>query len=192
MAACRCAPRPRAQLRPHRWPRPPPAAGPDWPASSPGWPGSGIAGFAAWLVAPAGTPVTAVGELIINLLPAPLVNFGKEALGFADKPILLAMITIAVLALAGLAGRLEYTRRFAGAAVFAIIAVLGLIGISAQPGVAPTAYVPTIIGLLLGYLILSTLISRLQQLAATRGTGVRPGPTHLPRLDPHRRVRRPR
>ena len=123
--------------------------------------GLGLSGFAAWLVAPAGAPVTAVGELIIVLLPAPLVNFGKEVLGFADKPILLAMITIAVLALTGLAGRLEYARRFAGAAVFAIVAVLGLIGISAQPGITPVAYVPTIVGLLLGYLILSSLISRL-------------------------------
>ncbi len=125
--------------------------------------GLGLSGLAAWLVAPAGAPVTAVGELIIDVLPAPLVNFGKEVLGFADKPILLAMIVIAVLALAGLAGRLEYVRRFAGAAVFAIIAVLGLIGISAQPGITPAAYVPTIVGLLLGYVILSTLITRLHR-----------------------------
>ncbi len=123
--------------------------------------GLGLAGLAAWLLAPAGAPVTAVGELIIALLPAALVNFGKEVLGFADKPILLTMIILGVLALAGLAGRLEYARRFAGAAVFAIIAVVGLIGISAQPGVPPTAYLPTIIGLLLGYVVLSTLINRL-------------------------------
>ena len=51
--------------------------------------GLGIAGVTAWLTGPGGYPVTAVGELIIELLPAPLVNFGKETLGFADKPILL-------------------------------------------------------------------------------------------------------
>ena len=96
--------------------------------------GLGLAGLVAWLAAPAGSPVTAVGELIIELLPAPLVNFGKETLGFADKPILLAMIVLGVLLLCGLAGRLEYRRRFAGAAVFAVVAVLGLIGVSAQPG----------------------------------------------------------
>ena len=61
----------------------------------------------------------AVGELIIDLLPAPLVNFGKETLGYADKPILLIMVVLGVLACAGLAGRLELGRRFAGAAVFA-------------------------------------------------------------------------
>ena len=48
--------------------------------------GLGIAGLTGWLTGPGGNPVTAVGELIIELLPAPLVNFGKETLGFADKP----------------------------------------------------------------------------------------------------------
>ena len=125
--------------------------------------GLGLAGLAAWFIAPAGNPVPAVGELIINLLPAPLVNFGKEVLGFADKPVLLAGIVAAVLIICALAGELEWRRRFAGAAVFAVVAVLGLIGISAQPGATISDYVPTIVGLLLGYMILSTLISKLQQ-----------------------------
>src|SRR5688500_12152777 len=70
--------------------------------------GLGITGVAAWLVAPAGFPVPAVGELIINVLPGPLVNFGKETLGYADKPVLLAIIVIAVLLLCALAGQLEW------------------------------------------------------------------------------------
>ena len=112
--------------------------------------GLGIAGLAAWIVAPAGFPVPAVGELIISLLPASMVNFGKEVLGFADKPVLLAIIVAAVLIICGLAGELEWRRRFAGAAVFAGVAALGLIGIGAQPDVTFAAYVPTIVGLLLG------------------------------------------
>ena len=125
--------------------------------------GLGIAGAAAWLVAPAGFPVPAVGELIINLLPGPLVNFGKEYLGKADKPILLAIIVIAVLILCGLAGQFERVRRFGGAGIFAVVAVLGLIGVAAQPGVSINAYLPTVVGLLLGYMILSTLIAKLHR-----------------------------
>jgi DMSO/TMAO reductase YedYZ molybdopterin-dependent catalytic subunit len=125
--------------------------------------GIGIATLAAWLVAPAGSPVPAVGELIINLLPASLVNFGKEVLGFADKPVLLAMIVAAILIICGLAGELEWRRRFAGAALFAVVAVLGLIGVGTQPDVTFAAYVPTIIGLLLAYVILSILISQLHK-----------------------------
>jgi DMSO/TMAO reductase YedYZ molybdopterin-dependent catalytic subunit len=125
--------------------------------------GLGIAGLVAWVVAPAGSPVTAVGELIIELLPASLVNFGKEVLGFADKPVLLATIVAGVLIVCALAGELEARRRFAGAALFAVVAVLGIIGIAAQPVGSITGYVPTIVGLLLGYMILSTLISKLQR-----------------------------
>jgi DMSO/TMAO reductase YedYZ molybdopterin-dependent catalytic subunit len=129
---------------------------------------AGLAGLAitnlvAWLVARAGSPVAAVGELIINLLPGSLVNFGKETLGTADKPVLLAIIVVAVLILCALAGQLELRRRFAGAVIFAVVAVIGLIGIGAQPDATLPAYVPTIVGLLLGYMILNILIGKLQQ-----------------------------
>ena len=134
--------------------------------------GLGIAGIAAWFVAPtSGSPVPAVGELIINVLPGPLVNFGKDTLGTADKPVLLAIIVVAVLILCAIAGQLEWRRRFAGAAIFAIVAVLGLIGIAAQPDATFTAYVPAIVGLLLGYMILSTLIGKLQQWRSPAGCG---------------------
>jgi hypothetical protein len=125
----------------------------------------------AWVLAPAGSPVPAVGELIINILPGPLVNFGKETLGRADKPVLLAIIILAVLIICGLAGQLELRRRFGGAAVFALVAVLGLVGIATQPEVTFTAYVPTIVGLLLGYMILSTLIGKLQQWRSLQTSG---------------------
>jgi DMSO/TMAO reductase YedYZ molybdopterin-dependent catalytic subunit len=125
--------------------------------------GLGIAGLAAWIVAPSGSPVPAVGELIINLLPASLVNFGKETLGLADKPVLLAMIVVGVLVICAVAGELELRRRFAGAALFAVVAVLGLIGVGTQSDVTFSAFVPTIVGLLLGYMILSTLIGKLHK-----------------------------
>src|SRR4051794_3528173 len=81
--------------------------------------GLAVADIGAWLVGPAGSPVSAVGELVIDLLPAPLVNFGKDTLGTADKPVLLVIITVAVLLVSALAGQAEYHRRRAGAAVFA-------------------------------------------------------------------------
>jgi hypothetical protein len=137
--------------------------------------GFAIAGLAAWVVAPTGSPVPAVGELIINVLPAPLVNFGKETLGTADKPVLLAIIVIAVLILCAIAGQLEWRRRFAGAAIFAVVAVLGMIGIAAQPDASLTAYVPTIVGLLLGYMILSTLIGKLQRWRSAQAAGTDDG-----------------
>jgi DMSO/TMAO reductase YedYZ molybdopterin-dependent catalytic subunit len=133
--------------------------------------GLGIAGLVAWVVAHTGSPVAAVGELIINVLPGPLVNFGKETLGTTDKPVLLAIIVVAVLILCAIAGQVELRRRFAGAAVFAVVAVIGLIGIGAQPDATLPAYVPTMVGLLTGYMILSILISKLQQWRLPDATG---------------------
>ena len=74
------------------------------------------------------------------------------------------MIVVAVLLLCGLAGSVgapPAVRRARRSSP--VIAVLGLIGVSAQPGVSLHGYVPTVVGLLLGYLILSTLIDRLHR-----------------------------
>nr|MBA3527847.1 molybdopterin-dependent oxidoreductase [Propionibacteriaceae bacterium] len=125
--------------------------------------GLAIADLASWLFAPTGSAVTAVGQLIINLLPASLVNFGKDTLGTADKPVLLGIITVFVLIISGLAGQLEHRRKLGGAVVFAVLAVLGMVGVAARAQGSLRAYLPTVVGLLLGYLILRALITRLRR-----------------------------
>ena len=117
--------------------------------------------LAAALVNPTAAAVGGVGETIIKLLPAPLINFGKDTLGTADKPVLLAIITVTVLAVSGLAGQLEHRRTYAGAAVFALLAGLGVIGVSSRVGSSLIGYVPTLVGLLIGYMLLRSLIDRL-------------------------------
>jgi DMSO/TMAO reductase YedYZ molybdopterin-dependent catalytic subunit len=131
--------------------------------------GLAIADLSAWLVAPAGSPVPAVGTAIINLLPAALVNWGKETLGTADKPFLLAVIALGVLALSGLAGRIELARQYAGALIFAAVAVIGGLAVLTGAQAADRALLPTIVGLVLGYLILNLLIARLRRWQAREG-----------------------
>ncbi|WP_375424486.1 molybdopterin-dependent oxidoreductase [uncultured Friedmanniella sp.] len=123
--------------------------------------GLGLANLAAWLTGPAGSPVSAVGELIIAHLPAALVNFGKDTLGTADKPILLVIITAGVLVLCALAGQAEYRRRLGGAAVFALVAVIGLLAVGTRANGELTAFLPTVIGMVFGYLLLRSLVERL-------------------------------
>ena len=124
--------------------------------------GLAVANLAAWLMGPVGAPVSAVGELVIDLLPAPLVNFGKDTLGTADKPVLVAIITVAVLVVCALAGQAELRRRFGGAALLAVVAVLGLVGVAARAGSDPMVYLPTVVGLALGYLLLRMMVDRLE------------------------------
>ena len=123
--------------------------------------GIAVADLTAFVIAPAGSPVAAVGATIIDLLPAGLVNWGKETLGTADKPVLLVIITLGVLALCGLAGRLEQRRRYAGGLVFAGVAAIGIGAVLTGGQGSPEAIVPTVLGLTVGYLVLRLLLGRL-------------------------------
>ncbi|MGI3784570.1 MAG: molybdopterin-dependent oxidoreductase [Janthinobacterium lividum] len=144
--------------------------------------GLGISDLAAWLAAPGGSPIAAVGSVVIGLLPAGMVNFGKDVLGHADKPILLVIVALGVVALAALGGVAELRRKGAGAAVFALVAVVGLVAVALGSGSNVAAYVPTIVGLLLAYMLLSTLITRLRRWQPARAALGQDGPA-----DPARR-----
>lgn len=127
--------------------------------------GLAVADLTAWLVAPAGAPVPAVGSAVIDLLPGGLVNWGKDTLGTADKPVLLGLIMLAVLAVSAGAGRWELRRPYAGAAVFALVAVLGLVAVASRPPASARSLLPILVGLLAGYLLLRVLIGRLRSWA---------------------------
>ncbi|HET9873284.1 MAG TPA: molybdopterin-dependent oxidoreductase [Propionibacteriaceae bacterium] len=122
--------------------------------------GLAVADLLAGLLWPAGSPVSAVGETIIGLLPASLVNWGKDVLGTADKPVLLAIIAVFVLLVSGMAGALE-RRRNAGGIVFAVLAAIGGAAVLSRPNATIFSILPTILGLGVAYLILRQLIGRL-------------------------------
>lgn len=122
--------------------------------------GMAVADLVAYAIAPAGAPLTAVGSMIIDGLPAGLVNWGKETLGTADKPVLLVIIALGVLALCGLAGRLEQRRPYAGGLVFVAVAAVGLVAVLTGGQASLRAIVPTLIGMAAGYLLLRMLIAR--------------------------------
>ena len=123
--------------------------------------GFALADLASWFLAPAAAPLTAVGSAIIDLLPAPLINWGKETLGTADKPVLLIMIGASVLIICAVAGQLELRRRWTGLYVFGAVALVGMAAvISRLPG-QWQALLPTLIGLSAGYAVMNLLITRL-------------------------------
>lgn len=121
--------------------------------------GIAVADLSAYVIAPAGAPLTAVGSMIINLLPAGLVNWGKETLGVADKPVLLVLVAAGVLALCGLAGRLEQRRRYAGIPVLTAVAAIGIVAVLTNGRASLPAILPTVLGLAVGYLVLRVLVS---------------------------------
>jgi len=145
--------------------------------------GLAIADLASWFLAPAAAPLTAVGSTIIDLLPAPLVNWGKETLGTADKPVLLIIITVAVLTLCAVAGQLELRRRYSGAVVFAAVAAVGVGSVvSRLPGQIHVV-LPTLIGLAAGYTVLHLLVMRLARSVRAAADLAQPEPPSRPAQD---------
>jgi DMSO/TMAO reductase YedYZ molybdopterin-dependent catalytic subunit len=131
--------------------------------------GLAVADLAAWALAPAGSPVFAVGEAAISLMPAGLVNWGKDALGFADKPLLVAAVTAVVLLGGAVAGRLEMVRRHAGIAVYTVLAALALLAVLTRPGAVLLNAVPTVLGLLIGALLLGSSVARIRSWSSAAG-----------------------
>jgi DMSO/TMAO reductase YedYZ molybdopterin-dependent catalytic subunit len=134
----------------------------------------GVSDLVSWVVAPAASVIPAVGELIIGLLPGPLVNWGKSTLGTADKPFLLIVIFLAVLAVCSLAGQLELRRTYAGGTVFAGLAVVGVLALAVSGDVPGRGYVVPLVGLVAGFLVLNVLVERLRSWRAggtAGGTG---------------------
>ncbi len=130
--------------------------------------GLAVAEASALLVPPRGSPIEAVGQLVIGSGPGWLINFGKEQLRFADKPVLLGVVALVALCLAALAGRSEYAKSNTGIIPIALIAVGGILAVAAQPGVGWIAFGPVILGAGIGYLSLRGLVALLRSGARTR------------------------
>lgn len=123
--------------------------------------GLAVAGLVSQLVGPESAPVTAIGNRLIDLLPAGIVNWGKETLGFADKPVLLTGVAVVALGLGALAGLLAARRRHLDWAVIAPLAALSLAAAYAAPAASfPLAGLPTLVAVLVAVPLLSALVDR--------------------------------
>ncbi|MGI8456913.1 MAG: molybdopterin-dependent oxidoreductase [Propionibacteriaceae bacterium] len=122
--------------------------------------GLAIADLVSRFTSLTGAPIPAVGGWLISLFPASVIDFGKTTLGTADKPVLLIGIGVVSLLVAGLAGQLELRRRWGGLAVFLVLAVLSFVGVHAAADATLASYLPTLVGMALGYAILESLITR--------------------------------
>ena len=69
----------------------------------------------------AASPVLSVGSVVIDLTPTPVKELVIAKVGTADKPILLATVSLATLALAALAGLLSRRRAAVGAGVLLLL-----------------------------------------------------------------------
>ena len=86
--------------------------------------GVAVAQLVAVAVAPASSPVVAVGGAFIDATPTWLKEFAIERFGTADKAVLLTGIGLVLVVAAGIAGILARRRPSVGAAVLAGIGLV--------------------------------------------------------------------
>ena len=132
--------------------------------------GMAVGHFVAAFVNPAASPVLAVGSTVIDATPTPVKEWAVKNFGTADKPILLASVSI-VTVLAAAAIGVAWRRRPTLATVL-IVVLAGLAGAAAmlRPTALPQDVLPGLVTAAVGAMVLTTL----GRLAATGE--VRPAP----------------
>lgn len=116
-----------------------------------------------------GSPLLAVGSFVIDIVP-PGVKEGVIALfGTDDKVALSVVLLVVVLVLAALAGVLEYRRAPIGTVLLVVVALFALVTVSTRTDATLLDAAPTVVGAVLGVILLRTLTSRLRAWAAPLG-----------------------
>ena len=122
----------------------------------------------AGVVAPAASPVLAVGSVVIDLTPTPVKEFAVAQFGTADKPILLGSILLVTLLAAAAIGVLAARRPRAGSVALTAVVALAGVAVALRPGSSVLDLVPTLVAAVIGLLVLHGLL----RLAAGRAASV--------------------
>jgi DMSO/TMAO reductase YedYZ molybdopterin-dependent catalytic subunit len=130
-----------------------------------------VAEVAARLVAPASSPVLAVGSLVIDIVPGWLKTLVIDLFGTGDKAALLVTLGVAVLGLAIVAGIAEYRRPPWGIAVLVAVGAVATVAVSTRAGSTALWAVPTVAGMVAGVVVLRLAVDRLHAWAASAATG---------------------
>jgi len=116
----------------------------------------------ALLFARAASPILAVGGFVIDIVPQPFKEFAIATFGEYDKIALLAGLGLAVVIASAIAGILQLVRPPLGVIALIIAGALSTAAIVTRAGVQPLAFVPPVLGTLVGSFILVLLIRRLR------------------------------
>ena len=119
----------------------------------------GAAQFASGLGVPQSSPVLAVGQAAIDLMPPPVKDFAISAFGAHDKTVLLGGILVILALYAAVVGILAVRRLAFGMWGLAIFASAGLAAALTRPTATAGYVVPTLVGAAAGAVAL-TLLAR--------------------------------
>ncbi|MCU1513820.1 MAG: oxidoreductase [Microbacteriaceae bacterium] len=123
----------------------------------------GVAEVLSLFFGTAGSPIFAVGSLVIDLVPPGVKDMVIALFGTGDKAALLTILGIVIVVLAGLAGILEARRPPLGIVVFGVAAVLAVVAVVTRAGASGFNGVPTVVGAVVGVVLLRIGIQRLER-----------------------------
>lgn len=118
--------------------------------------------LAAVFAARDASPILAVGAFVIDIVPQPLKEFAIAAFGSADKVVLLGGLGLAVLVASAIAGVLELRRPPWGTVLLGVAGALSLAATVTRAGATALAWVPPVVGAVVGILVLRLLVRRLR------------------------------
>jgi DMSO/TMAO reductase YedYZ molybdopterin-dependent catalytic subunit len=121
----------------------------------------GVAEVASLFTGNAGSPIFAVGSLVIDLAPPGAKDAMIALFGTGDKVALLTLLGIIIVAGAGAAGLLELRRSPWGIVVFGVASLVALIAVLTRADAGGLDGVPTVIGAVVGIVILRNLVRAL-------------------------------
>ena len=104
------------------------------------------------------TPVQGVAEGVIEVTPGPVAEALIQLVGRNDKPILVAGVTIAVIALGALAGVLSRRSRLVANLIFLGMGVIALVALMTRPEFTSVAVLPLAAGVATWLLALAFLV----------------------------------
>ena len=116
----------------------------------------------ALLFARAASPILAVGGFVIDIVPQPFKEFAIATFGENDKIALLAGLGLAVVIASAIAGILQLVRPPLGVIALVIAGVLSTAAIVTRAGVTALAFLPPVLGTIVGSLLLLLIVRRLR------------------------------
>ncbi|WP_280386190.1 molybdopterin-dependent oxidoreductase [Nocardia wallacei] len=135
----------------------------------------GVAELVAVPVGAGSAPLAAIGSTVVDRTPDRVREWAIDTFGTNDKLVLFVCMGVVAAAVAALAGRIERTDRPFGSAVLAVFGLVAAFVAANRPGASWTWALPSLVGVVLGIMVLRWSIRRCEQVAPGRdGVPARP------------------
>ncbi|CAN5146076.1 molybdopterin-dependent oxidoreductase [soil metagenome] len=117
------------------------------------------------------SPVFAVGSLVIDLAPPGVKELTISLFGTGDKAALLSILAVVIVGGAAISGLLENRRPPWGIVVLVVFSAIAVVAVTTRTGASAIDVIPTVVGMIVGVVVLRILQQRLSRWSLRRAGG---------------------